>query len=360
MKKKTILFAVQLPPPIHGSSIINELIVSNKKINESFQVEVLPIQMATNMEDMGQFSYKKLYNTVMIILKQIYMLSTKKIDLYYIALSPIHFAFYKDFILVSIAKIFNKKITVHLHGQGIKNEASQSRIKRRMYKHVFKNTQVICLAEPLHDDIKDLYSGSPHFLANGIKREKDIVYTDKSTTFLYLSNLKIEKGIEVFLEALLQLKQKGYSFKADIIGSSSNYTNEEAQNYVNDNDLKDFVEVLGPKFGPEKYDYLARSKVFVLPSFQECFPLTILEAYQSKAAVISTETGGIPEIITNGENGFVVTPNDVNELVDKMELFLKDENLHIRMGEINFAKFEENYTQNLFISNLIKILEGNL
>lgn len=355
MKKKTILFAVQLPPPIHGSSIINELIVSNKKINENFDVEVLPIQMAATMEDMGSFSFKKLINTVLIILKQISILITKKVDLYYIALSPIHFAFYKDFILVTIAKIFNKKIIVHLHGQGIKSEASQSRIKRSMYKYVFKNVEVICLAEPLLEDIEDLYLGTPHILANGIKKEKDIAYPSKTTTFLYLSNLKKEKGIEIFLEALFQLKQRGYNFKADIIGSSSNYTNEEAQNFVNDNDLTDYIRVLGPKFGPGKYKYLTRSKVFVLPSFQECFPLTILEAYQSKAAVISTDTGGIPEIIANGKNGFVVSPNDVNALVDKMELFLKDENLHIKMGELNFAKFEKNYTQEVFISELIKI-----
>jgi glycosyltransferase involved in cell wall biosynthesis len=360
LKKRTILFAVQLPPPVHGSAIINELIINNKLINENFKMEVLPIQMAQSMEDMGFFSFRKFLNTILIFLKQTRIILTKQIDLYYIALSPIGFAFSKDFILVTIAKIFNKKIILHLHGQGIGEAASQNFFKKSMYRFVFKNAQVICLAKPLYDDIESVYEGAPYFLANGIKKEPELIYNIKSTSFVFLSNLRKDKGIEIFLQALLKLKQKGYDFSAKIIGSSSDYSNEEAQEFLESNGLNEVVSVLGPIFGVEKYDHLTDAKVLVLPSFRECFPLTLLEAYQSKTAVISTNTGAIPEIISNGENGYVVEPNDVDALFDKMELFLKNERLHTEMGELNFIKFEENYTQEIFITNLLQILNSVL
>lgn len=360
LKKKTILFSVQLPPPIHGSSIINDLIVNNENVRSHFNVEILPIQMANNMEDLGHFSFEKLFRTFGIFLNQIYILLTKKVDLYYITLSPISFAFYKDFVLVLIAKIFRKKIVIHLHGQGIHDVTNQSRLKHRLYKYVFKNTQVICLAKPLYDDIKSVYDKTPVFLANGIKREPAIAYSPKTTTFLYLSNLMKDKGIEVFLKALVALKIKKYDFTAEVIGSSADYTIEEAKAFIDTHDLSDAVKILGPIYGLDKYAHLAKAKVFVLPSFKECFPLTILEAYQAKTAVISTNTGGIPEIITQGRNGFVIEPNDIDALVEKMEQFINNPDLHLKMGELNFVKFEENYTQEIFIEKLIDILQDNL
>lgn len=360
MKKPTIIFAVQLPPPVHGSSVINELIVSDESINQKFNVIVQPIQMANEIEDMGSFSIKKLFNTFNIFIKQIVLLTTKSVHLYYIALSPINFAFYKDFILVVIAKMFNRRITIHLHGQGIKEASEGSILKRRMYQYVFKNTQVICLAKPLFEDIKALYEGTPHFLSNGIKAVRNLSNSEKDTTFLYLSNLMKEKGIELFLQALLNLHLKGLDFKAEIIGSSGDYTIQQAQDFVQKHGMNKKVDILGPIYGKEKYDHFAKAKVFVLPSFQECFPLTILEAFQSKCAVIATNTGGISEIVENDVNGFVVKPKEALALEEKMELFIKDATLHKRMGELNFTKFEQNYTQQIFIDKLITILESNL
>lgn len=360
LKKKTILFAVQLPPPIHGSSIINDLIVNNEKMKSYFNTETLPIQMANSMKDLGHFSVHKLLRTFKIFLSQIYIFLTRKVDIYYVTLSPISFAFYKDFILILIAKMFQKNIIIHLHGQGIHNVVSKSKMKRGMYRCVFKNTQVICLAKPLYDDIRLVYDGTPIFLANGIKKESSIEYLPKTTTFLYLSNLMKAKGIEVFLNALVVLKNMGYDFSAEVVGNSADYSIEEAKEFINTHNLSDKVKVLGPIYGMNKYAHLTKAKVFVLPSFRECFPLTILEAFQAKTAVISTNTGGISEIVTYGKNGFVIDPNDLNALVERMEQFITHPNLHLEMGELNFAKFVENYTQEIFIEKLIGLFQSNL
>lgn len=349
-----------MPPPIHGSSLMNELIVNNRSIEQRFNVIVLPIQISSGMEDMGLFSLNKIFSTFQIFIRQIILFSTKRVDLYYIALSPLHFAFYKDFILVSIAKIYNKKILIHLHGQGIRDAARGSFIKRKMYQYVFKNSQVICLAKPLFDDIQEVYKGTPHFLPNGIKAEKDLAYPKKDTDFLFLSNLMSEKGINIFLQALSNLHKKGLQFNAVIIGDSADFTIGDAKDYIEKSGLGQKVRVLGPIYGRNKYDYLAKAKILVLPSFKECFPLTILEAFQAKTAVIATNTGGIPEMVENGLNGYIVEPKDLPALEDKMEILLKDETLQKKMGELNFIKFEKNYNQAIFIEKFIKILESNL
>lgn len=339
---------------------MNELIINSEAINNKFDVIVLPIQMANGIEDMGSFSIRKLFNTFKIFIKQIVLLTSKPVDLYYITLSPLNFAFYKDFILIAIAKMFSIRITIHLHGQGIKQAAESSALKRRMYQLVFKNAQVICLAKPLYQDIKALYEGTPYFLANGIKEERNLPNINKDITFLYLSNLMKEKGIQLFLQALLNLHLKGLDFKAEIVGSSGDYTILKAKDFILKHGFQEKVKVLGPIYGIEKFEHFARAKVFVLPSFMECFPLTILEAFQSKTAVIATNTGGISEIVENGINGFVVEPKDGIALEEKLQLFIQDQTLHETMGELNFSKFEKNYTQQIFIDKLIKILESNL
>ncbi|HLU51014.1 MAG TPA: hypothetical protein VKZ42_02535, partial [Flavobacteriaceae bacterium] len=78
MKRPEILFLVQLPPPVHGSSLANQLLVEDPVIQSHFQLDVFPIQMADNNTDMGKFSWKKIVKTFRQIFRLMGLLSKKK------------------------------------------------------------------------------------------------------------------------------------------------------------------------------------------------------------------------------------------------------------------------------------------
>jgi len=360
--KPKILFLVQLPPPVHGSSLVNKIIVNNENVKSRYDIDIIEIQLAKNMEDLGNFSLMKIVNAFIIFFKLLKNVVLKKHELAYLTISPVGFAFYKDAILVFLIKIFSSvKIVFHIHGKGIKNEI-KSNFKRKLYSFVFKNTEVIQLAEILYCDIKDIYHRKPYFLPNGIintniKKESSIIKND-SVTFIYLSNLMEEKGILVFLKSIKLLQSFKKNLRVYVVGSSADITINYINDYLKENKIKN-VKVLGPKYGEDKYFYLNKSDVFILPTYykNECFPLTILEAFQAGLAVISTNNGAIPDMVKNNINGFIVPQNDSDALAEKMKYLIENVAILNKMKVKNKLEYSEKYTEDIFIENYIKIID---
>jgi glycosyltransferase involved in cell wall biosynthesis len=359
MNEDKILFLVQLPPPVHGSAMVNQLLVTSEVVNDRFQVEVMPTQIAGSMEDMGSFSLRKLWKAFSICFLTFFKLITNKYALVYLTLSPLSFAFYKDAMLVFLVKAFGHKVVLHLHGKGIKDQIKTG-FKKKIYKSVFKNTEVIILSENLYEDIAEICPRKPHILPNGISElpnfDIPVEKTWNKTTFIYLSNLRKDKGILVFLEAIRLLKPFENKFRVIVAGPSADVSLEDVKSYIKTHNI-DNTNVVGPVYGKEKFSYLKMSDVFVLPSKNECFPLTILEAYQSGLAVISTNTGAIPYIVENNHNGFIVTAEDPVELAKRMKQIIEDRDLLSAMKERNKKEYQEKYTSEIFINNFINIVD---
>ena len=159
---KKILYIIQLPPPVHGAGLMNSYLTKSNLINECFDIQIVNLQFASSTRDLAKLSFlkilKALYFAVVIFKKSIKF----KPDLVYFTLSPSGYAFYRDVIYVLILKLFNLKILYHLHGKGIRNEAGKNFLKKNLYKLVFKNADVICLAPNLIKDIESVCSSKIH------------------------------------------------------------------------------------------------------------------------------------------------------------------------------------------------------
>jgi len=359
MKKPKILFIMQLPPPIHGASMVNLAITQSKEINNVFDLIVLPLNFVKKIDDIGKASFLKVWYFIKIIFKLLKLLITKRFDLVYFTISPIGYAFYRDVIFVAVLKLFRKKIVFHLHGKGIKDKSEKSRLDMFLYKFVFKNEHVITLSKRLNKDVEHVYSKEPLVLNNGITYldiKKEFSVKTDLTVFVYLSNLVISKGIKVFLEAIVLTKSKGHNFKTKIIGNSADFSIEEIKDFVKQKELSDYVAVLGPKYGDEKYEELSTSDVFVFPTQNDCFPLSILEAMQMQLPVISTNQGAIPDIISHNINGLIVMENNVEDVSTAMIQYIDDKRLIVKHGANNLQKFKENFTHEKFEENFIKVI----
>ena len=92
---------------------------------------------------------------------------------------------------------------------------------------------------------------------------------------------------------------------------------------------------------------LSSLDVFVLTSLWEGLPISALEAMAASVPVVVTDTGGISEVIRDGETGFLVSPHDSENLLQKLLILLKDKELRVRMGE----KAKESLNSNFRIRN---------
>jgi glycosyltransferase involved in cell wall biosynthesis len=129
---------------------------------------------------------------------------------------------------------------------------------------------------------------------------------------------------------------------------------------VRELDLEGAVTYLGPVYGEAKNELLAKTDVFVFPTFyaQEAFPLVLLEAMQFGCAVVSTFEGAIGDIVREGETGLLVRQQDSTALSGALEKLAKDRAAITRMGRASHDAFWANYTADHLEQRLLDVLTG--
>ena len=361
-----------MPPPIHGASMVGQYIFESNKINNAFSGEYINLTTATGLRNIGRGGLRKIWNFVLKLREIKKIIGSSHIDLIYITPNAIGPSFYKDFILVELCKRwFNGKIVLHFHNKGVRNKQGNW-FSDILYRLFFKGVNVILLGKPLYKDI-DKYVSEKNvwYCANGIpdrvidlnKKEVEVPH------ILWLSNILRSKGFLEFLDALCLLKERGLAFVTDLVGGlSSDFSIEDIEEALNKRHITDCVKYWGKKYGADKDFFFNNSDIFVLPSYTEAFPLTILEAMQWGIPVVASNVGGISIEVIDGETGFLIGGDNpilsnsfrpsAGEIAEKLELLLKDSNLRTQMGINGYYRFKENFTIKTFEDNFITIMNA--
>lgn len=102
--------------------------------------------------------------------------------------------------------------------------------------------------------------------------------------------------------------------------------------------------------------------IFVFPTFysNETFGLVNLEAMEYSLPVISTNEGGIPDVVINGETGYTVEKNNPEALAEAIELLFKNPKLRIQMGQAGRKRFEALFTEVMFEQRIKECLEMSM
>ena len=174
-------------------------------------------------------------------------------------------------------------------------------------------------------------------------------------SFLLIARLIRDKGVMEYLNACKLIKQRHPGITCMLVGPYD--TNPSA---ITPAELKPFLLDATIEYFGEQNDvraYLNRSSVFVLPSYHEGTPKTVLEAMASGRAVITTDAPGCRETVRDGYNGFLVPVGNVEALVKRMEQFIETPSLAERMGRQGRKIAEEKYDVNKVNKAIFEIME---
>ena len=364
-----ILAILQLPPPFHGVSVVNQNIKESKRINEAFDIDYIPLQFSKEIDSLGKFGLLKIIKVFKYSCLIFFTLLVRRYDLIYFTLVPVGNAFYRDIIFVSIMKLFSVKRVYHLHGKGI-DAISSIGINKHVYKYVFAHANVIHLSEILYQDIrKYVEKDKCFFLPNGIDtvvRKTPIVADNMDESrpikLLYLSTLSKQKGIIDFLAAIKILKEdSNMKVKASVAGEiGSGFSQDEFWSIIKRNSIENEITYLGGVYGSDKQTLYETSDIFVFPSHNESFGLVLLEAMGYGLSIVATSEGAIPELIENGINGFLVEKNNPDEVAKKIKYLSSRPMRRVDISKANIKKFQEKYTFASFENNFINIMRLNL
>ena len=365
-RKKRVLFIATFPPPVHGSAMVSEQIKNSKVINEAFDGDYVNLGTSRKMDEIGKggilLNLKKLFRFACAFFRTLYLLLTHRYDLCYCAITCHGPGFLKDAPFVLLCKLFGRKVVIHQHNKGMSKDVDRP-VYRWLLPLVYKNAKVILLSWHLYPDIEKVVKREDVMICpNGIKPtvEPDYVHTPNEIPhILFLSNLLVDKGVLVLLDALKILKEKGYSFVCDFVGSETKEINAARfEQEVNARGLNTVVIYHGRKYGEEKAEFFKQADFFTLPSFNEAFPLVNIEAMEYRLPIISTNVGGIPDEVEDGENGLIVEPKNDSALADAICKLIGDSALRQKMGEKGYEKFKSQFTEECFENQLVESINS--
>ena len=156
-----------------------------------------------------------------------------------------------------------------------------------------------------------------------------------NVTFFMLSRALYSKGVMEYLEACRIIKKKFPKVRCMYLGGI-----EPMQDAIPEEVIKSFIEDGSVEYFGETADvrpYVAECSVYVLPSYREGTPRTVLEAMAQGRPIITTDVPGCRGTVIKGETGFLVPPKNPEAVADKMEWFI---NHPSRIGEMGFASHQ--------------------
>ena len=249
----------------------------------------------------------------------------------------------RKYIYFKLASLFKLKLIYHFHGAYYFYLISKnSTFWRNRIIEMFEAVDVvICLSNSWKNEIK---KNAPHanivVIPNSVKLPllTSKVYNSEIIAILYLGLICERKGIFDLIKVFMRLIKDGNNIVLNI-GGNGNIT--ELSSAMNGLGIKEHVNYLGWVSEAERDHLFKNTDIYVLPSYSEGMPMSVLEAMSYSIPVISTHVGGIPELIEDGETGILVNPGDLDMLYEKMNDLIHNEIYRKKLGENGRLKIEK-------------------
>ena len=173
-----------------------------------------------------------------------------------------------------------------------------------------------------------------------------------------VKSLEEEYGIEYLIRAFNIVIDKGFDCKLLIVGSGS--LKEKLISLTKKLRLSKLVTFTGKINNDDIVNYLHRMDIFVTPSLSESFGVSVVEASSCEIPVIASDVGGLPEVIVDGETGFLIPPRNEAAIAEKIIKLIEQPGLRKNIGS-NGRKFVlDNYDWNLCAKKMEEVYESIL
>lgn len=181
-------------------------------------------------------------------------------------------------------------------------------------------------------------------------------------TFVFVGRIVGDKGINELVDAFVKLHDKHKNTRLVLVGNYEHNLDPVSDKTRQLIDTNDGIEACGPKYGDDLLQMYVDADCFVMPSYREGFPNTVLEAGAMGLPSIVTDINGSREIIENEKNGLIVPSKNVDALYDAMERILTDdaarETMKSNAREMIASRFERGFVQKCQIEFYERILNS--
>lgn len=223
------------------------------------------------------------------------------------------------------------------------------RVARSLYRFSLRRATLIFFQNP--DDQADferlglLPKAVPVVIVNGsgvnVQAFSPAPFTDKPLRFLLIARLLGDKGIREYVAAAARVRALHPEVEFHLVGGLDPNPDAIAETEVQN--WQDAGDIVWHGALPDVRPAIAESHVYVLPSYREGTPRTVLEAMAMGRPVITTDAPGCRETVIDGDNGFLVPVKSIEALAEAMIKFINNPELISKMGQLSRQIAEEKY-----------------
>jgi glycosyltransferase involved in cell wall biosynthesis len=241
------------------------------------------------------------------------------------------FSFYERVLFSAICRIFRVPDAFFIVDGAFFGVRDQSALRRRLTGALLRIPSRLIASGSNWADLfrelsvpKDRVVVVHYWLPSGegdVAKEPIAVPNEEPVRFLFVGWMITEKGIHEIISAMEALVPK-HDFQFTFIGGGTLL--DHVREAIRDNGWEQQVAVLGWVTAEEIARELSRSHVFVLPSYAEGFPMSLIEAMTKGVPAICTNVGGISDSLKDGTNGFLIPPKSAAALIETMKSYIRN------------------------------------
>ncbi len=246
------------------------------------------------------------------------------------------FTFFLDGILLSLAKLRGVPVVLHIHG------ASFDQFLDKLNPLLLAVARWLCrrcafivvLSESWQTALRQRLGDLPFsVVANGVPILNVVAKPARNLAelnILFLGNLSERKGVFDLLEVMPQVPNAVLHL---VGGEEQPGLTAKVSELIAEKHLQQRIKLHGIKAGLEKQAFFENADIFILPSYAEGLPMSLLEAMMCGLPVIVSDVGGIPSVITDKENGLLITAGNRQQIAETLQLLIKDPALRQKLGQ---------------------------
>jgi glycosyltransferase involved in cell wall biosynthesis len=350
--KHKILFIDPCPPP-YGGMAINAQNLRQSVLKDRYEIYNLDITGLRTRKNASIL--QSIFYQLDLVFKLITISAVKNPDIVHIRMASF-FYFYRRSIDIIFCKLLGKKVIFHLAGAEFKTFFKNSSVFAKCYiKWILQLSDgVIALSQGWKDFLAGLVQHNKiQVISNGVpiadfqlfkNKKSEFQFDDEHLLILFAGSIGERKGVFDILQAIpAVLKERSNSTFVFCGPGDSNEELELFRNTIKDKKIDQYVKYIGVISGQEKVDWFISSDVFILPSYAENLPLAMLEAMAAGLPVIVSDVGAIPEVVVNGENGYILKPGDIKGIAQAILRLAEDKSIRVEMGRRNLALVKSKY-----------------
>jgi len=314
----------------------------------------------------GDFLHQRAWNTEFYLFPHVFywplvflfapwLCLVRKIDVV-VAQSPL----IEGFLGTIIKRILKKELIVEIHGDWqegpfLSKKRRLAFIERKfipfLAKFSLRNADKIRgVSTNLIAEAKKITSDKQYFIFPTFTDLDDFL-NEQNTSFdnfiLFVGHLQKVKGLDYLIEAFDKIKDDFPEFKLVLIGQGTETLK-----------AGDNVELKGRLSLEQTRNIMKNCYCLVLPSLSEGLPRVIMEAMVLGKPVIGSNVGGIPDLIKDGQSGFLFKAGDSNELAEKLRILLKSRDLATEMGQRGRELIQNRFSNEKYIANYIQMINS--